>query len=196
MKLCQPGRSGSEHIHRLGWREEIWKGLRCLFFYYCYSGQLDVTGCCLLSKRRTKSNPTLNKGKRRGGLGLFVLQVRVNAASVPAEKFHSGCIILSVGSFSLLLSLVWLGMPLWVIVCVCALPGPEFSARPRMHAQTPLPMFGPASTKTHLNRFGVLSLGEWRRATEKVTVNGRPPASYHTHQPPSCQSPELPSNKR
>lgn len=57
---------------------------------------------------------------------VFVLQVCVNAACVPAEKFHSGCIILSVGSFPLLLSHSVLDDCVSECVCLCApcLPGP------------------------------------------------------------------------
>lgn len=55
---------------------------------------------CKQKQRKRKPNLALNKER----MTFFVLQVCVNAACVPAEKFHSGCIILSVESFSLLLS--------------------------------------------------------------------------------------------
>ena len=48
-----------------------------------------------------------------------VLQVCVNAACVPAEKFHSRCIILSLWDPSLSSSRIWFGMSVCVCVCVC-----------------------------------------------------------------------------
>ncbi len=112
----------------------------------CYRLPLDE--CRLREKERIKPNLALNKERSVCVcVCLFVLQVCVNAACVRAEKFHSRCIILSVGSFSLLLShLVWdecvcasLSECLCVFMCSSSPPWPRIlhSAQLRMHAQAP-----------------------------------------------------------
>lgn len=97
------------------------------FFFF---RKLYVTGCWMqkkiiylflfLKNGAIKPNLALNKKKNEVRVCVFVLQVCVNAACVPAEKFHSGCIILSVGSFPLLLSHSVLDDCVSECVCLCA----------------------------------------------------------------------------
>lgn len=74
----------------------------------------------ILKNGAIKTNLALNNKKNEVWVCVFVLQVCVNAACVPAEKFHSGCIILSVGSFPLLLSHSVLDDCVSECVCLCA----------------------------------------------------------------------------
>lgn len=133
----------------------------------------------------------------------FGLQVCVNAACVPAETFHSLCIILSVGSSSLLLSY-------WVWderVCVCAprappllllhLPPPRIlhSARLGMRAQAPhCAPFLRGRVAINFECFVREKGSMCHRGGRLLPKYTRAPAR---HRPPlPWLSAELPSNKR
>lgn len=130
---------------------------------------------------------------------LSVLQVRLNAACVPAKTFHSLCIILSVGSSDLLLShLVWdecarARIPECVSVCLGAPPPlfPESSTQ--LNSGCVLrPHIMPNFCKGASQSIWSVFVGEkGGRLFQKYT---QPPAPRYMP-PPSVLS-ELPSNKR
>lgn len=132
----------------------------------------------------------MNKERGRVRVCFSVLQVCVNAACIPAQKFHSGCIILSVGSFSLLLLHSFLDDCVSECVCLCApcLPGPcstELSSERTLRPHIVLQFYEDAS---------ILSVSSETKATcvveegtsDQSKLNNQVP--HRTHCPGGAQN--------
>lgn len=142
--------------------------------------QVAIRGVPSAKKKKKKKDKTkfgYEQREKEVRLCFFVLQVCVNAACVPAEKFHSRCIILSVGSFSLLLShLVWdecVCASLSECVCVYVLLLSSLAQNPPLSSAQDArsgPTLCPVSVKTHRNWFWVFCQGERQHVSQRRSL--------------------------